>query len=297
MWAPDYGALFANCSATFDPKKVVQRHAANDIKPDQRYVTNFLGVRIDPKFFPGILDGQEGQVHPIPIPANWHADLAEWAAVLRAVDTARESFRAVELGCGWGCWLNCTGVAAKRSGLSVELIGVEGDSGHVQFAKEALEANGFAPSEYRIVHGIAASKHGKALFPNAGRSGYDWGASPIFSAGWRRAMNAASGKSHHTLETITVADLTAGSPIDLLHIDIQGGELDLVRGSLSDINRHVRRMVIGTHSREIEGVLIDLLSPAEWTLEIERPAIYRLSDEGAPELMVDGVQGWANRRL
>jgi hypothetical protein len=40
-------------------------------------------------------------VEPIPIPANWHADIAEWAAALRAVDLARGSFTMAELGCGW----------------------------------------------------------------------------------------------------------------------------------------------------------------------------------------------------
>jgi hypothetical protein len=45
---------------------------------------NFLGVRIDPKFFPGILDGRAGEIEPAPIPANWHTDIAEVAGALRA---------------------------------------------------------------------------------------------------------------------------------------------------------------------------------------------------------------------
>lgn len=44
--------------------------------------------------------------------------------------------------------------------------------------------------------------------------------------------------------------------IDLLHIDIQGGELDLVAQSLETISRSVAYMLIGTHSRTIEGELI-----------------------------------------
>jgi hypothetical protein len=40
-------------------------------------------------------------VEGIPIPANWHADIAEWAAALRAVELAEETFTVVELGCGW----------------------------------------------------------------------------------------------------------------------------------------------------------------------------------------------------
>ena len=72
-----------------------------------------------------------GVVEPVPIPANWHADIAERAAALRAVEQAHGTFKVVELGCGWGCWLNNTGVAARTLGLAVTLIGVEGDEGHI----------------------------------------------------------------------------------------------------------------------------------------------------------------------
>ncbi|UEM21144.1 hypothetical protein JL100_029475 [Skermanella mucosa] len=52
-------------------------------------------------------------------------------------------------------------------------------------------------------------------------------------------------------------------------------------------------MVIGTHSRQIEGRLMDSLPKAGWTLEMERPAIIRLS-EGTQLTLVDGIQGWRN---
>ena len=64
-----------------------------------------------------ILDGRAGEVEDMPIPANWHADIAEWAAALRAVELARGTFSMAELGCGWGCWMNNTGVAARAAGL------------------------------------------------------------------------------------------------------------------------------------------------------------------------------------
>ena len=122
----------------------MRSHAVPDLKPNARYLTNFLGVLIDPKFFPQILDGKAGEVEPIPIPANWHSDIAEWAAALRAVDLSGDTFTVLELGCGWGCWLNNTGVAARRSARKPYLIGIEGDRGHVDFAREACLANGFS---------------------------------------------------------------------------------------------------------------------------------------------------------
>jgi hypothetical protein len=80
-----------------------------------------------------------------------HAHISEWGAALRAVDLARDRFTAIELGCGWGCWMNNTGVAVRRAGRDVRLIGVEGDAVHIAFAHEATAANGVAPQNSRRI--------------------------------------------------------------------------------------------------------------------------------------------------
>ncbi len=141
---------FFHYHASFDAQEIMRRHAAPDVKARPGLVVNFLGVAIDPKFFPHILEPRSGQIEAIPIPANWHADIAEWGAVLRAVDLARHSFTMIELGCGWGCWMNNSGVAARRAGLRVHLIGIEGDEAHLAFAREACEANGFSAEQVTL---------------------------------------------------------------------------------------------------------------------------------------------------
>lgn len=287
---------FFHYNASFDPIELMRRYAAPDLRPDGRFVTNFLGVKVDPKFFPSILQGKEGTLEPIPIPANWHADVAEWGAVLRAVDLAHDTFRILELGCGWACWLNNAGLAAKRRGLKVDLIGIDGDAQNLGYAVESLPANGFGDDEYRLVHGIAAPKNGKALFQkqNAGES--DWGLQATLDPSDVEVEQAIASGDHHVLDAYALADLSHGEPIDLIHVDIQGAEVDFVRESIEGLNAHARHMMIGTHSREIEGRLFDLLLNEGWSLEIERPAIFSL-ESGAPVVRVDGVQGWRNRRI
>lgn len=49
----------------FDVEKVVRRHAAPDVQPHAGCLTNFLGVLIDPKSFPQLLDGRDGQVEGV----------------------------------------------------------------------------------------------------------------------------------------------------------------------------------------------------------------------------------------
>jgi hypothetical protein len=149
---------FFHYNSNFDAQEVIRAHAVPGLKPDARYLTNFLGVLIDQKFFPQILQDKAGQIEPIPIPENWHADIAEWAAALRAVDLSGSTFTVMELGCGWGCWLNNTGAAARRNDRQPYLIGVEGDQGHIGFAREACLANGFLESQITLYHGIAVTE-------------------------------------------------------------------------------------------------------------------------------------------
>jgi hypothetical protein len=288
---------FMHYAAAFDPQEVIRRHAVADVHGTPGYLINFLGVRTDPKFVPNVLGGRAGEVEGIPIPCNWHADVSEWGAALRSVDLAREAFTVVELGCGWGCWINNTGAAARRAGLGVHLIGVEGDAGHLKFAEEACGVNGFTPQQVTLHRGIAAPSSGVALFPRQQQAGVDWGLQPILGATEQQRLLAAQSGSHDELPMIALDEVVAPCRwVDLLHLDIQGGEADFIAGCLSVMNSKVGYLVVGTHSRQIEGHIVTTMLDAGWTLEIERPAIITLSGD-APQVTVDGVQGWRNPRL
>lgn len=288
---------FQHYHASFDAEAVMRRHAVPDLKPREGYLTNFLGVAIDPKFFPNILDGRGGQVEGIPIPANWHADIAEWAAALRAVDLARDRFTMIELGCGWGCWMNNTGMAARHAGLRVSLIGIEGDEGHIGYAHEAAAVNGFDPADITLHHGIAAARAGTALFPRQDRAGVSWSLEPVFHATPAQIAAAVASGKFDELPMVPLETLIGGrEKIDLLHIDIQGGEADLIADCLPLLRERVAYLLIGTHSRQIEGRILGLLAENGWVLEIERPAILSLAGPH-PVVTVDGVQGWRNSAL
>src|SRR5271157_157829 len=288
---------FFHYNTTFDAIGIIRRHAAINVTPDPSYLTNYLGVRVSPSVCPAMLQGRAGEIEPIPIPGNWHADIAEIATVLRSVELAKETFTMAELGCGWACWMNNAGTVAKRLGLRVFLTGVEGDRGHIAMAKETLALNGFSPEEVRIFWGIAAATEGFALFPRQAVAGTSWGLEPVFNADAETRAKALEAGSHDELPMIPLSQVIdeERQRLDLLHIDIQGGEADLVHNSLDLINNHVRYMFIGTHSREIEGRLFADLIPAGWYLEIERPAILNLDQ--VPKVVIDGVQGWRNRML
>ena len=179
----------------------------------------------------------------------------------------------------------------------MRLIGVEGDHGHIGFAEATLAENGFAPQQWTLHYGVAAPAPGIALFPRQAQAGSTWGLEPVFGATDAQRQEALASGTFDELPMVAMADLVAPCPrVDLLHIDIQGGEADLVAGSIEALCEKVAFMVIGTHSRQIEGALFATLLARGWALEIERPAIFHRLD-GDPVEYVDGVQGWRNLRL
>lgn len=289
---PMHEALF-HYYAEFDAVGLLHQFVVAGLSPTPEVLTNFLGTRIPAKIHPDILNPMMGLVEGPPNPGNWHADIAEWAAALRAVDQAKDTFRIVELGCGWGCWLVNTGVAARARGLEVDLIGIEGEPNHLANAAETLAMNGFGPEAFRLHHGVAGPKSGKALFPNANAG---WGGEAIFYPNRRDLAGAQSDPDVQVLDCLTLPDMAGGARIDLLHIDIQGAEADYVVGSYEVILKQVKRVLVGTHSRAIEGQLSAFFLDRNWRLEMDRPAIAPPAN-GRPEIAIDGVQMWSNPSL
>ena len=76
-------------------------------------------------------------------------------------------------------------------------------------------------------------------------------------------------------------------------MDIQGAELEFVRGNFDEISKLVKRVLIGTHSRYLEGALQEHFLSRGWALEMDRPAICELVN-GQPQIRIDGVVAFRN---
>lgn len=283
-------------SAIGDLERIVMKHVLPEITATPGFLTNAFGVKVNPRHLPSVIGGREG-IEPPPIPANWHADLAEFGSALRAVDLAKDKFTVVELGCGWGCWLNITGIVAKRRGLQVNLVGVEGDAGHVKFAHQALQENGFKDSEYSIHHGIAGKQEGYALFPIQEQSGVAWGLEARFDVPEYEMDELLRTGRYQRLKLIPLSSLLPDGcdRIDLLHVDIQGAEIPLLPSSIPFLNDKVVMVLVGTHSKQIEADLFESFLAADWVLEVERPAVLAVGRK--VQTLVDGVQLWRNPRF
>ena len=288
---------FGRPAVSFDPVALLHRHLAPDPQPVAGRLVNAFGVIVDPAYLPDLLGGREETVEGPPIPENWHADFAEFAAALRAVERARDSFAMAELGCGWGCWMAITGVAARRAGKQVRLIGVEADAGHIAFAQRCMTENGFAEGDFRLHRGVAAAQGGVALFPRQTQAGTHWGLAPVFGASEAEQRAAERSGAAEALPIIALETVIGDlERLDLLHVDIQGGEEALLTQTMELLTARVAHVCVGAHSRGIEGVLWRAFEAAGWMLEVERPALHVLRDAGA-RMCADGLQGWRNPRF
>lgn len=298
-----------NPRTTLDWYSLLERFQQTDLTYRRGYITNYLGVPTNVSYL-GHLRGSPGFVEGIPISGDFHSSVSEWIAGLRGVELSGDDFVVVELGAGWGPWMvNLCRAAQIKGAKRTFAIGCEADELHCKFIFEHFLDNGFTDREYKVYQGAIGPEKGVALFPVSEDSANDWGMRPIFCATEEEAKAITSNpqvhadyRGHrfqrfHRVPCYALPDVVSGvEHVDVLHIDIQGGEYELLRHNLDLVTRMVGYLVIGTHSRPIEGELMVLLANAGWKLEVEEPCAFDIHDPNfSPQ--IDGTQGWRNLHI
>lgn len=222
---------------------------------------------------------------------------SEWVGTLRSVLEARGSFTVMELGAGWGPWLVASQAAARQRGIAkIDLTGVEGSAEHYGFMLDNFRNNGLDPAEHHLHHAVVGAEDGIAAFPKLRAAQEDYGASAVFEES-ERATAALRGDLEE-IPSLSLKTLIGDRPrVDLVHIDIQGHEESVIAAAIGVLDERVRRLVIGTHSRTIEGHLFDLLHAHGWVCESEVPCVLWPTMDGGRYLAADGEQVWRNDRL
>ncbi len=243
----------------------------------------------------------------LPIPDDgYHAEASEYVAVADSVKRAGSRYCIAELGAGWAPWLGLGGVMARTRGIrEIELIGVEALPARFELMGAHLASNRLRPEagdettldgvRCRLVGGAVTPTRCEVWFPDV----------PVTDMG-SAASESESGRDYRgkrvknlKVQGHPLAEILAGAQVDLLHVDVQGAELGLIEANLDLIARQVQAMMIGTHSRVIEGALIDVLYANGWQLELEKPCrVAWRADPPSMEAMtvVDGCQYWRRAR-
>lgn len=272
------------------------------------FFTNFLGVKTRLNYLPN-LQQFDGAVldYPSRDGRGIAYDTAEWEATLRSVVAATDRIVVIELGAGWGPWLVTGAVAARRRGIAdIQLAGVEGSEDHFGYLLQHLADNGIDPACHYLFRGVIGTQDGFAYFPKLRNPQQDWGVQAVMTvdappgAGTKEKFVDYRGVAFASLEKVPSLSLTTllerYDYVDLIHCDIQDSEGEVIPSAFAQIDKRVRRILIGTHSRKSEGALLEVFAPAGWVLEADIPCRYIVS--GSRVLtQTDGVQVWATPRL
>jgi len=242
--------------------------------------------------------------HNLPFPDDsFHAPAVEYASLFYAIEQSKkDSFTMFELGAGWGPWMSYTAKACKFMGFScINIIGVEGEENKIPIIKEHLTINGFRQNNdelsqsynninSRIIHGVIMENDCNVEFPKVEEHHYG---ATMLNTSQKHETISVRGFSMKTL-------LNDFDIIDFIHIDIQGYEYSVIKSAMLVLTQKVRYICIGTHSRKIEGDLIDIMYENDWELLREFPCIFnkgiKLKDQHLVEMTTyDGTQFWRNK--
>lgn len=289
---------------------LLEKYRATDLQPTPGCYTDYFGIRTRLSLF-GFerTEWFEQNSGMLPFPDDSvHAETIEYLACVRAVEMCRGHMTAVEFGAGWGPWITLCAVLAMRNGVrDISLLAIEADLGKLDLLREHLTANGLpydstarhssgATVTTRVVHAGVAARSGTISFALA--PGLDWGGA-VTEKSQRKDYRGMQVDSVQ-VPALSVADALASlDRVDILHVDIQGGERTAIPAGIEVLDRKVRTLAIGTHSRLIEGELMEVLSDRGWKLEYEKPCRFEFRPGVTLEGMtvVDGAQFWINPRL
>ncbi len=207
-----------------------------------------------------------------------------------------------------GPWLVYGAVAARALGVTnIHMLGVEADYEHYLTMLRHLKDNGFEPEDHKIYCAAVGAVAGKAHFPVTSDSFNEWGTRPgILEEGKMRQADGSYLGSMAALEQVEVDvfginDLLAQRDFwDLIHIDIQGCEAEVCLAGMAQFSEKVHYVIVGTHSRLLDGAVLELFHKAGWFLENEKPTqfTYRQGVEPLESMTwVDGTQVWRNPKF
>jgi FkbM family methyltransferase len=296
------------------------RRYTGDIPPD--YQADFLGTQISDKF----ISGQSGfvpnplsrrvQDFPYPQPDE---EYFEWIDLLESVVAASRSYTMIDLGAGYGRWAVRAAFAAKQYNpeLRCHLIAVEAEPAVYGWMKEHFLHNGIKPRWHTLLHGAVTEKPGKVEFYVGGPRGGPYDLAPnawygqFLTKDYELAESRPAGKYlgfkvllHKSgWRSIRIPGVSLKSilkkldRVDLIDLDIEGQELASLTAVAAELDAKVKRLHIGTHGKEIEAGLRQLLSAHGWECRHDYSVFSTSETPWGTVSFENGVQTWVNPKL
>jgi FkbM family methyltransferase len=270
--------------------------------PEEGKIIDYFGVRTSAHLHPWAshMSGSVQALPPIP-DDQLRAEAIEYFATLDALERApSNSFTMAEFGASYAPWACFSAVLAKRSARKkISITAVEASKYLFGLIEGHLAENGVSePSvDIRLINGAVATEKCTLYFPKVANASENGGRTENDTVAVDYLGRVVE---HEEVLGYPVSDLLPGGVTDLIHVDIQGMEGVVLSSAIDILNERVRCIFVGTHSRKIEGELLELFHTNAWTLARERPTRFNyIKDrkEITSWTTRDGGQYWLNQRL
>ena len=246
---------------------------------------------------------------------NFNEAYFEWIDVLNAVKNAKDHFRMIEIGAGYGPWLAVAGVAIKQlMQVPFQLIGIEADINRYNWMKQHLIDNDIDLKGHCFYHGVV-NEMGRSVWFDVGDSNKSYGATILRGnniptlwkdgvRGWlkflfnRRKLRKIGAIRPERVRAYRLSEILKKYPkVDFVDMDIQGSEGEVVRESICELNNKVKMIHIGTHNDEVESYLYKTFIAHKWSCIWNfKNGCIQNTPYGEIQFS-DGVQAWVNPRI
>jgi FkbM family methyltransferase len=308
-----------------DPTLAVQHHQVfSHFHPFSGEVpafnqVDFLGARIRQEFVASLSVSPRAQFVTTGYPPI-DEEYTEWIDLLESVVAAKKRYTMIELGAGFGRWVVRASRAVQQfdGSLPCSLIAVEAEPTVYQWMHLHFRDNGVDPNRHSIVHGAVTESDQDILFyiggPRGGpydRNLNDWYGQfltqdyDIHSASeidgyyqGQEILRHESGWRSIRVPAVRLTNLLRDQDlVDLVDMDIEGQELPVIRATILALNAKVKRLHIGTHGKEIESELRQLLSTNGWECRFDYSLFSTSETPWGKVRFENGSQSWLNPRL
>jgi len=283
------------------------------------YGIDFLGTKTHRRVRAGLYTYPDGTRVETSYP-SFDEEYFEWIDLLESIVAAKQSYTMIDLGAGYGRWAVRAAYALKQYApeLPYRLIAVEAEPAVFRWMAQHFEDNGIDAGRHSLIHGAVSEVPGEVLFyiggPRGGpydRSPDDWYGQSLtkdydVSGGYEDDGEYCGFKvRRHRSEwrSISIPGVSLGGllkdleRVDLIDMDIEGQELPSIASTIKTLDAKVKRLHIGTHGKEIEQELRQLLSAHGWDCLADYSVFSTSETPWGPISFENGVQSWVNTRL
>ncbi len=244
------------------------------------YFYDFLGVKTHQKFRSSYHAEPKGKIKTeYPTPSQNYFELI---GILSGVlDAEGPEFSMIELGAGYGHWSVKVAKAIKqKSNMPVRLVSVEMEPTRFKWMKEHYRNNGLDPNEHTLIHSAVSDHENDTLYFVEGVSEHNYGLSLLRAPGLRSKeikndnlsnkdsnIKKSHADSNMRIPCVRLKNLMQNfDMVDIIHMDVQGEELVVIRDSIDVLKKKTKRLLIGTHSRLLHNRIGSLLRAENWRI-------------------------------